>query len=192
MAWIGLLFSIMPITGWVAIICGIISISCGFVALGRVRRGTATNGKTTVTALICGFITIFAGVVSTIMFFSIIDQTFGDLGDLPTTTAPLSPGLQPVQQDPPLTQLSGPLTEFTNVETLAVGTDIEPGVYSTDGPPEGLWPNCYYAIYSDSSGEVTNVVKNGNVQGHGSKGRITLKAGRYIETNGGCTWTRTG
>jgi hypothetical protein len=84
------------------------------------------------------------------------------------------------------------MTSFQDVETLAVGTDIEPGQYTTDGAPGGfLQSNCYYEIHKSDAGTFTDLVKNGNI-GENSKGRVTLRKGQYFSSNGGCTWTKAG
>jgi hypothetical protein len=84
------------------------------------------------------------------------------------------------------------MTTFQDVETLAVGTDIAPGSYTTNGAPGGLLrSNCYYEIHKQPSGSFSDLVKNGNV-GEGAKGRVSLKPGQYFSSQGGCTWTKTG
>jgi hypothetical protein len=107
----------------------------------------------------------------------------------PTIAAP-APAAE--AEPAPAPAQSGPMTSFQDVETLAVGTDIEPGQYTTDGAPGGfLQSNCYYEIHKSDAGTFTDLVKYGNI-GENSKGRVTLRKGQYFSSNGGCTWTKAG
>lgn len=48
--------------------------------------------------------------------------------------------------------------------THVVGTDIQPGTYRTDGPTGGV-PFCYWARLSGLSGELGDIITNGNTEG---------------------------
>ncbi len=105
----------------------------------------------------------------------------------PVTVPPATPTPTAAAQ-----QQSGPMTTFDDVETLAVGEDIAPGQYVTSGAPGGfLQNNCYYEIHKRESGTFSDLIKNGNI-GEGAKGRVSLKAGQYFSSHGGCTWTKSG
>jgi hypothetical protein len=60
---IGLLLCLMPITGFLGFILGLLAVLFGALALGRVRRGQASKGLT-ITALILAVVTTIAGFAS--------------------------------------------------------------------------------------------------------------------------------
>lgn len=80
-----------------------------------------------------------------------------------------------------------PANQFTNGVQL-VGTDIPAGTYKTDGQGDGSNAiGCYYAILnsSDTNDISSNVIISGPT-------RVVLKAGKYFESSGGCSWARVG
>lgn len=74
-----------------------------------------------------------------------------------------------------------PINQFTDGQQL-VGTDIPAGVYKTSGGG-----TCYYAILNSS--DDSDIASNDNFDG---PVRLVLKAGKYFETSGGCSWARVG
>lgn len=68
-----------------------------------------------------------------------------------------------------------------------VGDDIDPGVYTTDGPdPDGIVPMCYYARLSGLSGELDDVIANNNIEGSGTV--EVSESDAALELSGGCEW----
>ncbi|MBR8740789.1 hypothetical protein DSY14_03455 [Nocardiopsis sp. MG754419] len=69
-----------------------------------------------------------------------------------------------------------------------VGSDISPGVYTTDGPdPDSIMPMCYYARLSGLSGELDDIITNNNIEGPGT---VEVSEGdAALELSGGCEWT---
>lgn len=86
---------------------------------------------------------------------------------------------EPAEEEPTTTIGSG---------VHQVGTDIEPGTYSTDGPDENdLMPMCYYARLSGISGEFDDIIANNNIEGPGS---VQVSEGDVaLELTGSCEWT---
>lgn len=87
----------------------------------------------------------------------------------------------------PAPKPAGPATTATD-GTYQVGTDIAAGRYKTPGPgADSVIHDCYWARTKDDSGDLTAIIANGNAQGPGS---VTIKAGEFFQTSGGCTWTK--
>lgn len=69
-----------------------------------------------------------------------------------------------------------------------VGDDIQPGIYTTDGPdPDSLFPMCYYARLSGLSGEFDDIIANNNIEGPGTV--EVSESDAALELSGGCEWT---
>ncbi|MFC0109490.1 hypothetical protein [Kibdelosporangium aridum] len=64
----------------------------------------------------------------------------------------------------------------------AVGSDIEPGRYKTEGGGR-----CYFARLKDDSGSFGAIIANNNLDGPGS---VTVKKGEFFEVKGSCTWVK--
>ena len=63
-----------------------------------------------------------------------------------------------------------------------------PTRYKTAGPPTNATiRNCRWQSAKDDSGELRSIISSGDTQGPGS---VTVKAGEFFQTSGGCTWTR--
>ncbi|MGX9888653.1 hypothetical protein [Streptomyces sp. NPDC002276] len=72
--------------------------------------------------------------------------------------------------------------------TYVVGEDIEPGTYRTDGPQGGLVPNCYWARLSSTSGDLRDIIANGNTKGRTT---VTIASTDKAFTTSGCNrWTK--
>ena len=69
-----------------------------------------------------------------------------------------------------------------------VGDDIDPGIYTTDGPgPDSIVPMCYYARLSGLGGELDDIITNNNIEGGGT---VEVSEGdEALELSGGCEWT---
>ncbi|MGH3501210.1 MAG: hypothetical protein ACRDQA_10045 [Nocardioidaceae bacterium] len=76
-----------------------------------------------------------------------------------------------------------------NDGTYLVGEDIQPGTYRTKGPEEGsLTDMCYYARLSGTSGELGDIIANGNPSGQTV---VTISASdEAFETTGCQPWVR--
>ena len=72
--------------------------------------------------------------------------------------------------------------------TYVVGKDIEPGTYRTDGPQGGLVTNCYWARLSSTSGDLRDIIANGNTMGRTT---VTIAPTDKAFTTTGCNrWTK--
>ncbi|MBK3564536.1 hypothetical protein [Streptomyces sp. MBT62] len=72
--------------------------------------------------------------------------------------------------------------------TYVVGKDIKPGTYRTDGPQGGLVTNCYWARLSSTSGELRDIIANGNTMGQTT---VTIAPTDKAFTTTGCNrWTK--
>ena len=81
---------------------------------------------------------------------------------------------------------AGPATSVGD-GTYEVGVDVVAGRYKTQGPTDDLFKNCYWQRTKDDSGQFRSIIANGNTQGPGS---VTIKAGEFFQTSGGCVWTK--
>lgn len=77
---IGLLLALIPLTGWLAIICGFTGLIFGIAGLARVSKNKATNKKTAITGIAACLLAIIGGIAAMVMFFSAVDE-FGDSMD---------------------------------------------------------------------------------------------------------------
>jgi hypothetical protein len=70
---------------------------------------------------------------------------------------------------------------------FAIGSDIDPGQWRTDGPNGDNSVGCYYAVLNEpNSGDLGNIEDNNIVQGPTV---VKLPAGKYFETQGCKAWT---
>ncbi len=79
---IGILFGLVPITGFVAVGLGIVGLVLGFAALGRLRRRVATNRKTTWIGIVASAVAVALGIWGITIVFSAVDQLDRDLGEI--------------------------------------------------------------------------------------------------------------
>ncbi|MDP8929353.1 MAG: hypothetical protein M3O70_12480 [Actinomycetota bacterium] len=98
-----------------------------------------------------------------------------------TVPAP-APAPAAAPQPPPAPK--GPATSFSD-GVHKVGEDIAAGSYKTDG--DGGIMGCYWARLKNDSGEFDAIIANQIVQG---PSRVTVKTGEYLETSGGCNYTK--
>jgi hypothetical protein len=183
----GLVFSFIPLIGVIAWPLVILGLILGIIGILIANRGDATNRGAAIAGTACS---AFGLLICTLWMVGLIASS------PPPPPAPVAPYVPSSATPVPAATLNaapaGPLTTFNDVETLAVGTDITPGTYTTNGAPGGmLTANCYYEIHSKPEGTFDDLVKNGNI-GENARGRVTLKAGQYFSSMGGCEWTKAG
>lgn len=77
-----LVFSLMPITGFLAVILGATGLILGLAARGRLKRGTATNGKTTWAGIVTSVLGLVIGVVGIFIVFDTLNQFDEDMQEL--------------------------------------------------------------------------------------------------------------
>jgi hypothetical protein len=72
--------------------------------------------------------------------------------------------------------------------TWLVGRDIQPATYETTTSDTDVLHSCYWARLSGTSGDSSEILANGNVEGHGI---VTIKpTDQAFQTH--CTWTKIG
>jgi hypothetical protein len=71
---VGLLFSLVPITGFLAFGCGFGAFVFALANRGRLKRGKATNSKSTWTGLVCGVLAMAVGVWGMVIVFQAVDE----------------------------------------------------------------------------------------------------------------------
>ena len=184
----GLLFGLVPLTGFIAVILGVLAMIFGCVGWGRAQRGVATNKAMSITGTVLGAVAITAGIIGIAIVVQAVDDFDKDMQqieeDLNQGSTPGSGDRDGAQDEPPAED-NGPASTV-NDGTHLVGEDIEPGEYTTDGPdPDSVIPMCYWSRNSDSSGEFDAIIANGTTEG---PARLTVNDGEYLELSGGCEW----
>jgi len=76
---VGLGFSLIPFTFFVALGAGFLALLLGFVAWRRTRKGRATNVKTAITAMVAGFLAVVMGIVGAVTLFNAVDDAVNDI-----------------------------------------------------------------------------------------------------------------
>lgn len=74
---VGLLFCLVPLTGFIGLILGVTGLALGFAGLSRVRKAQASNKNTTISGIVLSAIAIVGGIVGIVIVFTAVDQ-FGD------------------------------------------------------------------------------------------------------------------
>jgi len=82
MAIIGLVFSLMPITGWIAVILGLLAFSFGISGMSRAHKGRADNKGVAAGGCILGTVVFVLGMIAMIQFFVIVNDTQHKLQDI--------------------------------------------------------------------------------------------------------------
>ncbi len=70
----GLVFGLVPLTGFIAVILGALALLFGLLGLGRVRRREATNKKMAITASILGAGALALGVWGVTIVFNTVEE----------------------------------------------------------------------------------------------------------------------
>ncbi|MBW0104156.1 DUF4190 domain-containing protein [Pseudonocardia sp. KRD291] len=89
---VGMLFALVPFTGFVAFALGAIGIILGLVGFSRARKRVATNLKTAVTGTVLSVIAIALGIWGMVIVFSGLNQLATDLENIPTVSSPATTG----------------------------------------------------------------------------------------------------
>jgi hypothetical protein len=90
---IGILFGLVPLTGFVAVICGLVAVPLALAGRSRYKRGLATNGRTAVAGLVSGVLALALGVWGITIVFQAANELVATLeGPAPVATAPAAGG----------------------------------------------------------------------------------------------------
>jgi len=76
---IGLILSLIPLTGWLAIMAGFSAAVLGLVGWRRKRRGRATAGKTAIVGTVFGVLAMVMGFIGMVMLFNSVDDAVNDI-----------------------------------------------------------------------------------------------------------------
>nr|WP_296779081.1 DUF4190 domain-containing protein [Rhodococcus sp. (in: high G+C Gram-positive bacteria)] len=74
LAIVGLVFGIIPFTGFICLILGIVGLALGFAGLSRVRKNKATNKKTAISGIVVSVLAIALGIWGITIVFGAVDD----------------------------------------------------------------------------------------------------------------------
>jgi hypothetical protein len=188
---IALVFAVIPIVGVIAWFIWPVGLVLALIGFARVRSGEATNRG----PALAGVIT--SGVAAAVCLLGLVITAVG-AATAPSSQPPRNisvPVTAPQQRAPttavaPAPTPTPPGGAATSIRdgTYEVGKDIAAGRYKTAGPPTNATiRNCRWQSAKDDSGELRSIISSGDTQGPGS---VTVKAGEFFQTSGGCTWTK--
>jgi len=124
LAIVGLVFSLVPLTGFIALICGGLAVLFALLGLGRVRRGQADNKRLTITGLVLGALALVIGFIGVIIVFTATNKLATDLSKIGhTSSAPSVTYSQPVQTVASTVPAQGVAPRVVNAKTI--GDDYE-------------------------------------------------------------------
>lgn len=75
----GLVFGLVPLTGFIALICGALAVIFGLLGHGRARRKVATNKGMAITSTILGVGAIGLGILGMSIVFNAVDELDNEL-----------------------------------------------------------------------------------------------------------------
>jgi hypothetical protein len=179
---VGLVFCWVPVFG---IILAGVAILFGILALGRVKRGEATNHGHGVAGVVLGSIAALIGIIVTAATFSVAAHTATAIhhGDTPSmsTSGGSGDGL-PARTDP--------ASPIGGDGTYTVPVQMTPGTWQSAGPAEAAIPMCYWARLNNLSGDLSAIKASDLSKGQTT---VTVAAGDAGFTTSGCaTWTKVG
>lgn len=70
----GLVFGLVPLTGFIALICGALAVIFGLLGRGRAKRKVATNKKMATASAILGVGAIGLGILGMSIVFNAVDE----------------------------------------------------------------------------------------------------------------------
>lgn len=85
LAVVGVLFGLVPLTGYVAIILGVLGIIFGLIGFSRSRRGLASNPKMSAIASGIAVIAIALGIWGLVIDANAVHQLNNDLNNIQTS-----------------------------------------------------------------------------------------------------------
>lgn len=186
---IAVVFAVIPIAGVAAWFIWPVGLVLALIGFARVRRGEATNRG----PALAGVIT--SGVAAAVCLLWLVITAVG-AATAPSSQPPRNVSvLATAPQQRATTTAVAPAPAppggaATSVRdgTYEVGKDMAAGRYKTAGPPtDAIIKDCYWQRAKDDSGELRSIISSGDAQGSGS---VTVKAGEFFQTSGGCTWTK--
>ena len=139
----GLVFGLVPFTGFIALILGALAVLFGLLGLGRVAKGTATNKTMSIVGSVLGAVAVALGIWGLVIVFNAVDDLSESLRSAPVSSAP-QPGAAPAE------------TPTDGVQVAAFGgtSSWETGVEVTVSAPEAFRPS-QYAFGADRARNVS-------------------------------------
>ncbi|TWF76572.1 hypothetical protein FHX44_112465 [Pseudonocardia hierapolitana] len=90
---IGILFGLVPLTGFVAVICGLVAVPLALAGRSRYKKRIATNGRTAVAGLVSGILALALGVWGITIVFQATNELVATLeGAAPVSSGPVAGG----------------------------------------------------------------------------------------------------
>lgn len=74
LAVVGLVFGIIPFTGFICLILGIVGLILGLAGMSRVRKNKATNKKTAISGVVVSVLAIALGIWGITIVFGAVDD----------------------------------------------------------------------------------------------------------------------
>lgn len=165
----GAVFALMPITGFIAVIAGVLAFMFALIGHARYRRHEATNNKTCVTAAVLSLFTTALGIWGVVLFFNTVEdfsnevdkleEDFNNSWGAPESTAfdaaPVSP--EPSQYTPTPEDYTVDLkvTSQQCFGSAGCNVTVEPELtYTADTPAPDMSCDVTYKISGDESGPV--------------------------------------
>ncbi|WP_185981596.1 DUF4352 domain-containing protein [Skermania sp. ID1734] len=100
LAIIGLVFGLVPLTGFIALILGLLAILFGVLGFGRVRRGIASNRVMSGFGIGIGAVATALGVWGMTIFFNAVDDISHAFDDVGSPAASLAPSVEAEEHGP--------------------------------------------------------------------------------------------
>lgn len=153
---VGLLFSLMPITGFVAVILGITGLILGLVGVGRIRSRRATNVKTTIVGVTASVAALAVGIWGITVFFGAVDQLGKDLSSLDTPTTVVTEA--PTSAPEPTAEDVAPPVEEKKAQAFSIG---QTATVTEDGAESGEITVSKVTTSNKAQNEFTDPPENG-------------------------------
>ena len=148
----GLVFGLVPFTGFIALILGALALLFGLLGLGRVRKGAATNKTMSIVGSVLGAAAVALGIWGMVIVFNAVDDLSDNLRSAPNSSVP-QPGSAPAE----------PASGGVQVSAFGATSSWETGVEVTVSQPKPFRPS-QYAANADGARNVSFeiTVENGS------------------------------
>ena|SRR5690606_1127234 len=84
LAIVGLPFGLMPITSFVAVICGLLAILFALLGHARYRRHEATNNIMCIASAMLGILSVGLGILGAVQFFTAVEEFSNEMDKIET------------------------------------------------------------------------------------------------------------
>lgn len=81
-AFCGVVFGLIPLTGFLAVMAGFTAVILGLAGRRRVKRGHASNGKTAASGVVVGLAALALGVWGMTIVFGAVEQFDQDMQEI--------------------------------------------------------------------------------------------------------------